>query len=71
VQALPTYPTNAQYFEPIHADFNHDGLEDIVYADLTGSVWVALSKGDGAFTTPVSAGSRPLLAPSTTVRQRT
>ena len=56
VQALPTYPTNAQYFEPIHADFNHDGLEDIVYADLTGSVWVALSKGDGAFTTPVSAG---------------
>jgi hypothetical protein len=55
VQALPAYPVNAEYFEPIHADFNGDGLEDIVYADPTGSVWVALSKGDGTFTTPVSA----------------
>jgi hypothetical protein len=56
VQALPAYPVNADYFEPIHADFNGDGLEDIVYADQTGGVWVALSKGDGTFATPVSAG---------------
>jgi hypothetical protein len=55
VQALPAYPSNVEYFEPIHADFNGDGLEDIVYADLTGSVWVALSKGDGTFSAPLSA----------------
>jgi hypothetical protein len=29
VKALPAYPINAQYFEPIHADFNNDGLEDL------------------------------------------
>jgi hypothetical protein len=56
VQALPALPLDAEFFEPIHADFNGDGFEDIVYADPTGSVWVALSKGDGTFTTPVSAG---------------
>jgi hypothetical protein len=56
VKALPAYPMNSEYFEPIHADFNGDGLEDIVYADLTGGVWIALSNGDGTFTTPVSAG---------------
>ncbi|MDE1160709.1 MAG: FG-GAP-like repeat-containing protein [Acidobacteriaceae bacterium] len=56
VKALPAFPANVEYFQPIHADFNGDGLEDIVYSDTTGGVWVALSKGDGTFATPVSAG---------------
>lgn len=63
VKALSTYPANAQYFEPIHADFNGDGLEDIVYADAIGGVWVALSKGDGTFVTPVSAGLPAMACP--------
>jgi hypothetical protein len=56
VQALPAFPAKVQYFQPIHADYNGDGLEDIIYADTTGDVDVALSKGDGTFATPVPVG---------------
>jgi hypothetical protein len=60
IPAFPTVPTNEQFIEPVHADFNGDGLEDLVYADTTGGVWVSLSKGDGTFATPVSIGFPPL-----------
>jgi hypothetical protein len=56
VQALASYPSDLQYIEPIHADFNGDGLEDLVYANTTGDVYVALSKGNGSFGTPVAVG---------------
>ena len=56
VTALPSYPSDLRFIEPIHADFNGDGLEDLVYANTTGNVLVALSKGDGTFATPVSLG---------------
>lgn len=49
-------PTDLEYFEPFHADFNGDGLEDIAYANATGDVLVALSNGDGTFTTPKAIG---------------
>lgn len=57
VQALAGgVPSDLEYFEPFHADFNGDGLEDIAYANQTGDVLVSLSKGDGTFTTPKSIG---------------
>ena len=56
VMALPTLPANEAFIQPVHADFNGDGLEDLVYADTAGGVWIALSKGDGTFATPVSIG---------------
>ncbi|HEY4358786.1 MAG TPA: FG-GAP-like repeat-containing protein [Acidobacteriaceae bacterium] len=56
VQALAAFPADMQYIQPIHADFNGDGLEDLVYANITGDVMIALSKGDGTFATPVAAG---------------
>ncbi|MFC6645341.1 FG-GAP repeat domain-containing protein [Granulicella cerasi] len=56
VASFATTPTSIQYFEPIHADFNGDGLEDLVYANTTGEIYVALSKGDGTFATPVAVG---------------
>ena len=54
-QAIP-FPSDIAFIEPVHGDFNGDGLEDLVYANQTGDVLVALSKGDGTFTTPVSVG---------------
>ncbi|UWZ82814.1 FG-GAP-like repeat-containing protein [Occallatibacter riparius] len=57
VQALAGgVPSDLVYFEPFHADFNGDGLEDIAYTNATGDVLVSLSKGDGTFTTPKSIG---------------
>ena len=56
VKAFSTFPADEQFIEPIHADFNNDGLEDLVYADNAGGVQVALSKGDGTFAPPVSVG---------------
>jgi len=49
-------PADLQYVQPIQADFNKDGLDDLVYATVTGDVLVALAKGDGTFATPVSVG---------------
>jgi len=57
VQALAGgVPSDLEYVEPFHADFNGDGLEDIAYANATGDVLVSLAKGDGTFTTPKSIG---------------
>lgn len=53
--AIP-FPSDIAFVEPVHADFNGDGLEDLVYANVTGNVFIALSKGDGTFSTPVSVG---------------
>jgi hypothetical protein len=50
------WPKDLEYIEPFHADFNNDGLEDFAYANATGEVLVALSKGDGTFSTPKAVG---------------
>jgi hypothetical protein len=44
------------YIEPVKADFNGDGMQDLLIANTDGSVGVALSNGDGTFKTPVSIG---------------
>jgi hypothetical protein len=49
-------PPDLEYVEPIRADLNGDGLDDLVYATVTGDLKVALGKGDGTFATPVPVG---------------
>jgi len=44
------------YIEPVQADFNGDGKQDLLIANTDGSLLVALSNGDGTFQTPVSVG---------------
>lgn len=57
VQSLAAgVPSDLEFIQPVHADFNGDGLEDLVYANTTGDILVALSNGDGTFKTPVSIG---------------
>jgi hypothetical protein len=45
-----------QYIQPVQADFNGDGKQDLLIANTDGSMTVALSNGDGTFKTPVSVG---------------
>jgi Bacterial Ig-like domain (group 3)/FG-GAP-like repeat len=48
-------PTLA-YLEPVQADFNGDGMQDLLIANEDGSMSYALSNGDGTFKAPVSLG---------------
>jgi hypothetical protein len=47
---------NFAYIQPVSADFNGDGKQDLLVAGLDGSMMVASSKGDGTFNSPVSVG---------------
>jgi hypothetical protein len=42
------------YIQPVQADFNGDGKQDLLMANIDGSVSVALSNGDGTFGNPLS-----------------
>lgn len=55
-------PADLQYIQPIHADLNGDGKEDLVFTGVAGNVTVALSKGDGTFAAPVSVNLPSTLA---------
>jgi len=55
-------PSDLQYIQPIHADLNGDGNEDLVFTGAAGDVTVALSKGDGTFAAPVSVNLPSTLA---------
>lgn len=44
------------FLEPVQADFNGDGMQDMLIANYDGSMAYALSKGDGTFQAPVSLG---------------
>ncbi|MBB5062268.1 FG-GAP-like repeat-containing protein [Granulicella mallensis] len=55
-------PADLQYIQPIHADLNGDGNEDLVFTGAAGDVTVALSKGDGTFAAPVSVNLPSTLA---------
>ena len=45
---------NLAYLEPVQADFNGDGKQDLLIAGTDGSLSVAISNGDGTFGTPQS-----------------
>ncbi len=47
---------NLGYVEPVAADLNGDGMQDILLAGWDGSLSMALSNGDGTFQTPKSLG---------------
>jgi len=47
---------NLGFLEPVQADFNGDGKQDLLMAGSDASLSVALSNGDGTFKTPVSLG---------------
>ena len=42
------------FIQPVTADFNRDGKQDIILSGAFGSLWVALSNGDGTFQPPVA-----------------
>src|SRR5580704_494633 len=45
---------NLAYLEPVNADFNGDGKQDLLIAGVKGSLSLALSNGDGTFQSPVA-----------------
>jgi Bacterial Ig-like domain (group 3)/FG-GAP-like repeat len=47
-------PADFNFVEPVQADFNGDGLQDLLMAGASGELWVSLSNGDGTFGTPVA-----------------
>ncbi|WP_058189026.1 FG-GAP-like repeat-containing protein [Terracidiphilus gabretensis] len=53
--AQATVP-NLAYIEPITADLNGDGKQDLLLAGWDGSLSMALSNGDGTYQTPKSLG---------------
>ncbi len=55
-----SYPVS--FVEPIRADFNGDGKQDVVIAGSDGSAAVALSNGDGTLATPVAVMLNKTLA---------
>jgi hypothetical protein len=57
VAAFPTDEnafSNDTFVQPVSADFNGDGKQDIILSGLHGTLSVALSNGDGTFQTPVA-----------------
>jgi Bacterial Ig-like domain (group 3)/FG-GAP-like repeat len=50
---------NLLFLEPVQADFNRDGKQDLLIVNTDGSVSVALSNGDGTF-----GALKPLVLPS-------
>jgi len=53
---------NFSFLEPVQADFNGDGLQDLLIAGTGGALFVALSKGDGTFKAPVAINMPSTLA---------
>ena len=56
-------PTDFDFVEPVQADFNGDGLQDLLMGGLAGELWVSLSNGDGTFATPVAINMPTLTCP--------
>ena len=46
--------SNDTFIQPVSADFNGDGKQDIILSGPHGALSVALSNGDGTFQTPVA-----------------
>jgi hypothetical protein len=56
-------PTDFDFVEPVQADFNGDGQQDLLMAGAAGELWVSLSHGDGTFATPVAINLPTLTCP--------
>jgi hypothetical protein len=64
INALPSgVPSNFNFIEPIQADFNGDGKQDLLISGLTGQLWVALANGDGTFQKPAAIAMPSLACP--------
>jgi hypothetical protein len=48
----PSLLDNLSFIQPFTADFNKDGKQDILLANIDGTLAVALSAGNGTFQTP-------------------
>ena len=56
-------PSDFNFVEPVQADFNGDGKQDLLMAGIAGELWVSLSNGDGSFATPVAINMPTLACP--------
>ena len=64
INALPGgVPNDFNFIEPIQADFNGDGKQDLLIAGLAGELWAALGKGDGTFLAPIAIAMPSLACP--------
>jgi len=64
VNSLPGgIPSDANIVQPVQADFNGDGFQDLMITGVAGELWVALSNGDGTFAPYVSAQMPTLSCP--------
>jgi hypothetical protein len=57
--------SNETFIQPVSADFNGDGKQDVILSGLHGALSVALSNGDGTFQTPVAISLGALDCPVT------
>lgn len=56
-------PSDFNFVEPVQADINGDGNQDLLIAGLAGELWVSLAKGDGTFAAPVAINMPTLACP--------
>ncbi len=56
-------PVDFDFVEPVQADFNGDGQQDLLMAGAAGELWVSLSNGDGTFATPLAINLPTLTCP--------
>jgi hypothetical protein len=56
-------PSDFYFVEPVKADFNGDGMQDLLMTGIAGELWVSLSNGDGTFAAPVAISIPTLACP--------
>jgi hypothetical protein len=56
-------PSDFYFVEPVKADFNGDGKQDLLMTGIAGELWVSLSNGDGTFAAPAAINMPTLACP--------
>jgi hypothetical protein len=56
-------PSDFYFVEPVKADFNGDGMQDLLMTGIAGELWVSLSNGDGTFAAPAAINMPTLACP--------